>query len=97
MVEWMDDEKKKYQAEKALQEGKDITTSKPKSDKPDENLRLSFFSTYIYSVGYLAIALFINLWAGLEFKWFLFFCFGFVIFRLAWVAFWHWLFKKLAA
>ncbi|MDH4472287.1 MAG: hypothetical protein QE487_06745 [Fluviicola sp.] len=106
MIEWVEAQEEKIKQQKERenkelensdipQEPKESIIPKPKKSK-DYDAKFWFFTTYMYSVGYLAIAMFINMWLGWEFKWFVFSCFGFVIFRLVWVAFWHWFLKKLS-
>ncbi|XOV67586.1 MAG: hypothetical protein ACFHU9_00160 [Fluviicola sp.] len=94
--------------ERVKQDNKDDTDNKDSSDelkndadeaKAEDSDELSevFVISYIYSIGYLAMAIFINLWIGLSFKWFVVSCFGFIAFRLTWVGIWYGVFKKLEA
>lgn len=69
--------------------------AKDTKTEDDEELAEIFVVSYIYSIGYLALAIFINIWIGFSFKWFVVSCFGFIVFRLAWVVLWHGIFKKI--
>lgn len=60
----------------------------------DEKMKGIFIITYIYSIGYLALAIFLNLSLDLTYKWFVLACFGFIVFRLLLVALSHFGLKR---
>lgn len=64
-----------------------------KAQNAEDSIQASFITTYIYSVGYISIAIFINRWLDLPLQWFILSCFGFILFRFAWVYSWHLGFK----
>lgn len=95
-VEWLDTLSSQNRTVPApVSEPELIETNSVSVPEKDETLKLSFIASYIYSIGYLAIALFINYsWVHISFRWFTLWCFGFIIFRLGVVGFVHRFLKK---
>ena len=95
-VEWIDSlgSQKKTKSESVPEPGQEAVIPINETEK-DDTLKFSFIATYIYSIGYLAIAFFINYsWAHISFRWFTLWCFGFIIFRLAIVGLGHKFLKR---
>jgi hypothetical protein len=92
-IEWIDSLGSSKKTAEPVSE-RELSTNNGELEE-DDTLKISFITTYIYSIGYLAIAFYINYsWAHISFRWFTLWCFGFIIFRLAIVGFVHRFLKK---
>lgn len=62
---------------------RNVAYREQKKREKDLELKMSFSVSFIYSLFYLSIAIFLNQeFLQLDFKWFILSCFGFVVFRL---------------
>ena len=83
--------------EKIDPENKTNKNSTEEEEDEKERAREMFALTYIYSIGYVSIGIFLNYtWLQWSFKWFILGCFGFIIFRIIWTVFWILLIARLS-
>lgn len=60
-----------------------------KETTDEDILKERFAVTYVYSLGYISLAIFINyMWCEWRLSWFFVGCFAFIIFRILWILLW---------